>query len=528
MMVLVSKFEVVLALSVFWVGGHSKDFAPQAQPEESALLNALVQRKTSRTQTSQALATLLFSTFGSQRMSAAGVAGNHFPANRRVLPARSDVKEKSDLDGVVKLEKIEPGTVEKVKLRKRIMSNKQFKRGANPFEKDIHKSVSEKMSETFSSGLVSDINEGSSLREVTKGEGNNAITFKLAKDYGFCWGVERSIELAWAARDAYPEKQMHITNELIHNPKVNNLLKDMDINFIEKTEQGKRFGDINEGDVVILPAFGATLEEMQMLDNQGVTVVDTTCPYVSKVWLVIDKHIRKDMTTVIHGKYNHEESQATASMAQNYIIVKNMKEAQEIADYIMGAEGALTDEELLEKYKHAVSKGFDPKKHLKRIGLANQTTMYKKETEAIGRLLEKAMIRRYGPEYAADNFASFNTICSATQVRQDAIMELSEPEVAKELDFILVIGGWDSSNTAHLLEIPHEAGVTGYHIHEPSDISPDGSITWRTVDGDIKTTPDFLPKDRPLRIGVTSGASTPDSVVQECLEQLVLLKKLSA
>mmetsp|Transcript_54463 Transcript_54463/g.86249 ORF Transcript_54463/g.86249 Transcript_54463/m.86249 type:complete len:155 (-) Transcript_54463:280-744(-) len=154
--------------------------------------------------------------------------------------------------------------------------------------------------------------------------------------------------------------------------------------------------------------------------------------------------------------------------------------------------------------------------------------MYKKETQAIGRLLEKAMIRRYGPEYAADNFASFDTICSATQVRQDAVTELSDPEVSKDLDFILVVGGWDSSNTAHLLEIPHHAGLTGYHIQAPADISPDGSITHRSVDGTIMTTSNFLPKERPVRIGVTSGASTPDSVVQECLEQLVLLKKLSA
>jgi len=278
---------------------------------------------------------------------------------------------------------------------------------------------------------------------------------------------------------------------------------------------------------VILPAFGASLEEMRMLDGRGVTVVDTTCPWVSKVWMTVDKHAKNDMTSVIHGKWNHEESIATASMAQHYIIVKNMEEAQEIAAYIMGEEGALTDEQLLEKYKNAVSKGFDPKKHLKKIGLANQTTMYKKETQAIGRVLEKAVIHAYGPEYAAQNFVAFDTICDATQERQDAVSEMSDSEVAKDLDFILVIGGWDSSNTGHLLEIPVHAGLTAYHIHLPSDISPDGSITHRTVDGEIVTTPSFLPMDRPVRVGVTSGASTPDSVVEECLEQLTLLKSLA-
>ena len=170
---------------------------------------------------------------------------------------------------------------------------------------------------------------------------------------------------------------------------------------------------------------------------------------------------------------------------------------------------------------------FDPKKHLKKIGVANQTTMYKKETQAIGRLLEKTMMAAFGAENVAEHFAAFDTICDATQVRQDAITEMSDPESAAALDFVLVVGGWDSSNTAHLLEIPIAAGMTGYHINEASCIAADGTITHRTVEGEVVTTTDFLPLDRPARIGVTSGASTPDSVVQECLEQLVLLKSLS-
>lgn len=433
------------------------------------------------------------------------------------------------IDGVIPLEKITPGTLDKRAERRRIVGSPDYKRGAAPFDKDVHKGVSEKMSETFASDLVKQLREDST-RQLKKGEGNGEITFHLAKDYGFCWGVERSIELAWSARDAYPDKKVHLTNELIHNPAVNSLLGDMDVNFIKKTEQGKRFGDVEDGDVVILPAFGASLEEMQLLDGKGVTVVDTTCPWVSKVWMTIDKHAKNDMTSVIHGKWNHEESVATASMAQHYIIVKNMDEAQEIAAYIMGEEGALTDEELLEKYKNAISKGFDPKKHLKKIGVANQTTMYKQETLAIGKLLEKAMIHAYGPEYATKNFAAFDTICSATQVRQDAVAEMSNPEFVKEqdLDFILVVGGWDSSNTAHLLEIPVHAGLTGYHIHLSSDIAADNSITHRTIDGEVVTTQNFLPLDRPARIGVTSGASTPDSLVQECLEQLMLLKSVGS
>ena len=222
------------------------------------------------------------------------------------------------------------------------------------------------------------------------------ITIKLAKEFGFCWGVERSIELAWAARDAYPENTMHITNELIHNPGVNDMLHDMDVQFIEKDTStgGKRFEDVGDGDVVILPAFGASLEEMQLLDEKGVTVVDTTCPWVSKVWTVVDKHQKADMTSVIHGKYAHEEAIATASMCEEYIIVKNIDEAGLLAAYILDEPGALTREEILEKFKHGISPGFDPAKHLKKIGIANQTTMYKKETQAIGKLFEKVMMKK--------------------------------------------------------------------------------------------------------------------------------------
>jgi len=283
------------------------------------------------------------------------------PAQTSVAPivARSS----APMMDVSKLQPTLPGTLDKRAERRRIMSDDKYKRGNAPFDKTIHADVASKMSEQFASTLVKEMREAS-LREVTRGEGDRSIVFRLAKDYGFCWGVERSIELAWAARDAYPDKPMHITNELIHNPGVNDLLRDMNINFIEKTEEGKRFSDIADGDVVILPAFGASLEEMQMLDARGVTVVDTTCPWVSKVWTTVDKHAQKDMTSVIHGKWAHEESVATASMAQHYIIIKDMAEAQEIASYIMGEEGALTDEELLAKYSKAISKGFDPKKHL--------------------------------------------------------------------------------------------------------------------------------------------------------------------
>ena len=431
-----------------------------------------------------------------------------------------------------KYEGVRPGERDtKKNARGKIMKKKSYKRGGTPFDLSIHQDVSSKMSELFASELVNEMKEDT-FRELTSGDGNAAVTFVLAKEFGFCWGVERSIELAWAARDAFPEKTVHITNELIHNPGVNDLLGGMDIQFMEKDPEavgGKRFDAIGEGDVVILPAFGASLEEMTLLDSKGVTTVDTTCPWVSKVWTTVDKHQLSEMTSVIHGKYAHEEAIATASMCETYLIIKDMKQATEVASYILEEPGCLTTEEFMAKYKHAASPHFDPKKHLKKIGLANQTTMYKKETQAIGRLFEKVIMQKFGPDKVKEHFAAFDTICDATQVRQDAVLEMSEKALSNEapLDFVLVVGGWDSSNTAHLLEIPHEKGLVGYHVNTAQCIRPDNSVEHRDVDGNVFVTEDFLPLDRPVRIGVTSGASTPDSVVHECLEAVSMVKKLA-
>lgn len=408
--------------------------------------------------------------------------------------------------------------------RRQIMSKEEFIRSPTQFktEKAI---VDQMMLAEFKSALLKDMRD--SGFEMVRGEGIAQVTFLLAKEFGFCWGVERSIELALSASQKFSQKNLHITNELIHNPGVNDMMGKNGIQFIEKSDEGKRFDTVEEGDVVILPAFGATLEEMQLLDDRGVTIVDTTCPWVSKVWNVVDKHKKSDMTSVIHGKYGHEESIATASFCEDYIIVKDIDEAEYVANYILNPtpEGKIA---LLEKFKHSISKGFDPDKHLKRIGLANQTTMYKKETMAIGKLFEKAMMTKYGPEEIDARYAAFDTICDATQERQDAITEMVQAPNAKEdLDMILVVGGWDSSNTAHLVEIPHSYGIPAFHINKAECIKADNSIVYRDVDGSIKTKKDFLPLDRPAVIGITSGASTPDAYVQESLEQIMFIKGLA-
>merc|ERR1740129_237212 len=385
--------------------------------------------------------------------------------------------------------------------------------------KEVREKVEEAVQDEYGSEFVSDMKENNNMIE------QDGVKVYLAKDFGFCWGVERSIALSYEAVKHFPERNVHMTDELIHNPEVNDRLSDMDVNFIEKLEGGKkRFEDIGDGDVVILPAFGASLEEMDLLNKRNVEIVDTTCPWVSKVWNTVDTHQRKGLTSVIHGKYGHEETIATTSFCEDYICIKDMKEAEMVTDYIINGGDK---EEFLKYFAKAVSKGFDPDTMLGKVGLANQTTMYKKETRAIGQLFQKAMMTKYGPVEAQTRYMEFDTICDATQERQDAISEMVDNTKELGLDFILVVGGWDSSNTAHLVEIPHAKGIRSFHINRSDCIGPDNTITHRTVDGEIVTEPFILDMNKDVVMGVTSGASTPDSAVQDSLGAIFLLKKLS-
>ena len=325
--------------------------------------------------------------------------------------------------------------------------------------------------------------------------------------------------MAYEARSHFPGQTIHITNEIIHNPEVNERLQQMDIKFLEGGIGNKDYSTVQEGDVVILPAFGATIQEMQLLDRKNAKIVDTTCPWVSKVWNAVDSHRKSGQTSVIHGKYAHEETIATASFCEDYIIIKDMAEAEYVIDYILNGGDK---EAFLKKFAKAVSKGFDPDVHLQRVGLANQTTMYKRETKEIGRALEKAMLKKYGPEKLAEHYAEQDTICDATQERQDAVTELVQ---RGDVDFVLVVGGFDSSNTAHLKEIPHKFGVKSFHIDRAERIRPDNSIEHREIDGSIVVEKDFLSKGK-LTIGVTSGASTPDKSLEDAIEKIFLIHKL--
>ncbi|NEP62886.1 MAG: 4-hydroxy-3-methylbut-2-enyl diphosphate reductase [Symploca sp. SIO2G7] len=380
--------------------------------------------------------------------------------------------------------------------------------------------VAVQMNDEYQSGLIQTIRDQGYV--YTQGD----VTIKLAKDFGFCWGVERAIAMAYEARQHFPNQRIWITNEIIHNPGVNERLEDMNVYFIEAIDGHKDFSGVEQNDVVILPAFGASIEEMQLLKERGCAIVDTTCPWVSRVWTTLEKHKKQSFTSVIHGKYKHEETIATKSFAETYLVILNLDEAQYVADYILrDRDGDSPEErlrqrnEFLTKFANAYSKGFDPDRDLEAVGIANQTTMLKGETEQIGKLLERTMLKKYGPQAINDHFSSFNTICNATQERQDAIFELVE----MDMDLMVVIGGFNSSNTTHLQEIAIERGIPSYHIDGPQRLGPGNQIEHQPLHQTPTVSKDWLPTGK-ITIGVTSGASTPDKSVAQVIQRICDIK----
>ena len=374
--------------------------------------------------------------------------------------------------------------------------------------------VTELLNTEYQSNLIQTIRNNN--YRLTRGE----VTIYLAEAFGFCWGVERAVAMAYETRQHFPTERIWITNEIIHNPSVNQHLRDMAVEFIEVVEGKKDFAVVEKGDVVILPAFGASVEEMQLLNQKGCTIVDTTCPWVSKVWNSVEKHKKRDYTSIIHGKYNHEETIATSSFADKYLVVLNLEQAEYVVNYILnGGDKA----EFLAKFDRAYSDGFDPDRDLSQIGIANQTTMLKSETEQIGKLLEQTMLQKYGPTQLNQHFMSFNTICDATQERQDAMLDL----VKQDLSLMLVIGGFNSSNTTHLQEIALEYGIPSYHIDSSARIVSRSKIEHKPLGKEIEVAENWLPEGS-ITIGVTSGASTPDTVVANAIEKIFEFKAVSA
>ncbi len=347
------------------------------------------------------------------------------------------------------------------------------------------------------------------------------LTFKLAHEFGFCYGVDRAVDYAYQTRTKFPDKSIHLVGEIIHNPHVNAKLERMEIAVLRpaNAEATFDFSHITADDVVIIPAFGVTVSDMLTLKSSGCVLIDTTCGSVLNVWKRVEKYAKDGFTALIHGKHFHEESKATASQVSRYdegkyIIVRDMSETEVVCDFIeSGGDPSIIEE----RFAVATSAGFSAADDLARIGVANQTTMLANESLAIADRVRKSMVARYGADALPEHFRSFDTICSATQERQDAILEL----IKDPLDVMIVIGGYNSSNTNNLARICAEK-VPTYHIADAACIDPEsGVIRHKPVNSSEEVAVPAWLGDEVGIVGITAGASTPNNKIGEAVERIV-------
>ena len=351
------------------------------------------------------------------------------------------------------------------------------------------------------------------------------LCLHLAHEFGFCYGVDRAVDYAYQTRRRFPERPIYVTGEIIHNPQVNGRLRAAGIRFLSDPEED--VDGLGPDAVVILPAFGITIATLAQLQRQGCTLVDTTCGSVLNVWKSVLQYARDGYTAIIHGKVRHEETQATASQVQKYpggrsLVVLDRAEAEIVCDFIRhGGDEALFSA----RFAEAMSPGFAPHRDLQHVGLANQTTMLMTESLAVGEMLRQAMVDRYGETGLATHYRAFDTICSATQDRQDAVVALLD---GQDLDLMIVIGGYNSSNTRNLARLAGTRLPT-YHIADATCLMSSHELRHRPVDtgqpvpgaavAETRTV-DWLPGERVVTIGLTAGASTPDSIVGQVVERL--------
>ena len=358
-------------------------------------------------------------------------------------------------------------------------------------------------------------------------------TIRLAREFGFCYGVERAVDYAYQTRLKFPEKRIFLAGEIIHNPHVNDKLREMGVVFLSASGKGFDYSPVAAQDVVILPAFGVTIQDFQTLRDLGCVIVDTTCGSVLNVWKRVEVYARDGYTSLIHGKYYHEETRATASQVEKfakgqYLVVRDMAEAELVMDYIEARVGrtpprpVLSREAFLERFAVAASDGFDPDVHLDRIGVANQTTMLARESLAIGAAVGEAMARAYGESHKAEHFRTFDTICSATQDRQDAVLEL----LREPIDLMVVVGGYNSSNTISLAALCAEQ-VPTYHIADPDEIDVAlNAVRYRRIARQHveDTMQPWLGMTGPLRVGITAGASTPNNKIGQAVARVFAIR----
>jgi 4-hydroxy-3-methylbut-2-enyl diphosphate reductase len=369
---------------------------------------------------------------------------------------------------------------------------------------DLKAAVAGELAQDYRSALVDELK----ATDFTYRSGR--LTLHLAREFGFCYGVDRAVDYAYQSRRKFPDRRVFLTGEIIHNPHVNEKLRASGIRFLDDPAPAR--DGLGPDDVVILPAFGVTIAQLEAFDRLGCTLVDTTCGSVLNVWKAVRRYAEDGFTSVIHGKIHHEETRATASQALKapsgpYLVVLDRDEAAGVCAYIRdgGDRGAF-----LARYADAASPGFDPDRDLVRVGLANQTTMLMTESLQVGEMFREALSARYGPDAIAAHYRAFDTICSATQDRQDAVLDLLRDNA---LDLMVVIGGYNSSNTLNLARICADR-VPTYHVADDACLVSPEAIRHRPAGqhGEV-TTRGWMPADGPLRVGLTAGASTPDNLV---------------
>ena len=375
---------------------------------------------------------------------------------------------------------------------------------------DLKHAVAGMLAENYHSALVDRIK----AEEFRYQSGR--LTVHLAREFGFCYGVDRAVDYAYQTRQRFPDRSVYLTGEIIHNPHVNEKLRAMGIGFLSDVPDS--VSQLSKDDVVILPAFGVTMDMLQELTARGCTLIDTTCGSVLNVWKNVRRYAEAGYTSIIHGKVWHEETQATASQAVEhggaFLVVFDQKEAAIVCDFIrQGGDTAA----FLARFEHAVSPGFDPVRHLSQIGLANQTTMLMSESLEVQSMLRMAMVDRYGEASLETHLQAFDTICSATQDRQDAVVALLRD---KPVDLMLVIGGYNSSNTCNLARICAQSCPT-FHVADPECLASRDEIRHKPVGHKTEVAAlGWLPVSGPVSIGLTSGASTPDNLVGAAIRKL--------
>jgi 4-hydroxy-3-methylbut-2-enyl diphosphate reductase len=348
------------------------------------------------------------------------------------------------------------------------------------------------------------------------------LTVKLAKEFGFCYGVERAIDLAYAARQQFPlPRSIYLLGEIIHNPEVNDQIQKLEIQILATKPTEDDLKKLKAEDIVIIPAFGTEVGTRRQLDRIGCNLVDTTCGDVMSVWKRVRQYSKESVTSIIHGKAKHEETKATTSQATakgpgHYLVVYNLAETDYVCNYIIhGGDKAA----FLEKFKGAHSQGFDPDQHLQAVGVANQTTMLRGETEEVQRRFREAMIRKFGQADLENHFRFFDTICGATQDRQDALQQL----LREPMDLLLVIGGYNSSNTSHLAEMG-EAKLPTYFIKNAKMMESEDVIRHFSLHSHQEIiTRGWLPKGK-ITVGITAGASCPNNLIEHTIRRLFELR----